>query len=327
MQAEHQPSNDDITKEAATAPVAETTPAKAAVKMNRMPEMIEAPVLGNYLDYRKYLADYYQYRRDLSAKDIRPYNYAVFSAGANIKSPNYLKMIIDGRRNLSDDMIGKFGKALGLNKEQTEEFRLLVNFTQATDPAIRNIALKDLNEFRVNSKLKSGEIDQKTWDKVPNWIAWILYSMIDQQGVDFNPQALRQLLRGKASPDEITAAMNTLIAAGEVKKDEATGMLEKSRNLIESPEEIPVALVRKLQTQLMYLGLESLFQDGPTEREFGSLTLSLTKNEFEDLKFQLRKFRKETQKNNSVKRMNSKGERVYQLNLQLFPVTDVAANK
>lgn len=305
----------------------EATPiAKAAPKMNRMPEMIEAPVLGNYLDYRKYLADYYQYRRDLSAKDIRPYNYAVFSAGANIKSPNYLKMIIDGRRNLSDDMIGKFGKALGLNKEQTEEFRLLVNFTQSADPAMRNIALKDLNEFRVNSKLKSGEIDQKTWDKVPNWIAWILYSMIDQHGVDFTPANLRALLRGKASFDDIEAAINTLINAGEVKRDEATGILEKSRNLIDSPEEIPVALVRKLQTQLMYLGLESLFQDGPTEREFGSLTVSLTKPEFEDLKFQLRKFRKETQKNNSVKRMSSKGERVYQLNLQLFPVTDVSTD-
>jgi uncharacterized protein (TIGR02147 family) len=72
----------------------------------------------------------------------------------------------------------------------------------------------------------------------------------------------------------------------------------------------------------MYLGLESLFQDPPTDREFGTLTLSLTKPEFEHLRFQLRKFRKEVHKDQSTKRMNSKGDRIYQLNLQLFPVTD-----
>ena len=74
----------------------------------------------------------------------------------------------------------------------------------------------------------------------------------------------------------------------------------------------------------MYLGLESLFQDSASDREFGSLTVSLTKTEFEQLKFQLRKFRKEINKDNSIKRMSTKGEKVYQLNLQLFPVTDKA---
>ena len=72
----------------------------------------------------------------------------------------------------------------------------------------------------------------------------------------------------------------------------------------------------------MYLGLESLFHDGPTEREFGSATLTMTKSEFEDLRFQLRKIRKEAQKNIGVKRLSTKGERVYQLNLQLFPVSN-----
>jgi uncharacterized protein (TIGR02147 family) len=105
-------------------------------------------------------------------------------------------------------------------------------------------------------------------------------------------------------------------------KDELTGQLRKARNLVDTPDEIPVALVRKLQSQLMYLGLESLFQDSPADREFGSLTLSLTKAEFDELKFKLRQMRKQINKDNSIKRMSERGDRVYQLNLQLFPVTD-----
>ncbi|MFM6930040.1 MAG: TIGR02147 family protein [Bdellovibrio sp.] len=284
-----------------------------------------APVLSDYMNYREFLAAFYQFKRRASKGSLRAYNYAVFSAAANIKSPNYLKMIIEGKRNLSDDMIGKFGKALGLNKEYTEEFRLLVQFTQATDPADRNMYLKKMSEHRVAGKLKSGEIDRKSFEKVPNWVAWIIYAMVDQEGVAFDTSSLKGLLRGKASDDEIENALNTLITSGDLHKDEATGVIKKARSLTESPEDIPVALVRKLQSQLMYLGLESIYQDQPTDREFGTLTMSLTKAEFEEIKFKLRQMRKGLNKDNSIARMKSKGERVYQLNIQLFPVTNAVA--
>lgn len=291
------------------------------------PSAIANPVLGNYMDYRLFLKDWYDYRRDQTKQDLRPYNYGVFSAAADIKSPNYLKMIIEGRRNLSPEMISKFARALAMNKELGEEFRLLVQFGQASDPAERNYFLKELSEFRVQLKLKSGEIDRKTWEKIPNWISWILYAALDQQGVEFSPVYLRDLLRGKASEVEIEEALKSLIRSGEVAQDEITGKLKKTRNIIESAEDVPVALVRKLQSQLMYLGLESLFQDSAVEREFGSLTLSMTKSEFEELRFKLRQLRKATHKDNSIKRMSSSGERVYQLNLQLFPVTNPANSK
>ena len=283
---------------------------------------VSAPLLSDYMDFRLFLADFYQFKKDSTKRSLRPYNYAIFSAAADIKSPNYLKMIIEGKRNLSLDMVSKFAKALGLNKELSDEFELLVRYGQATDAAERNMNLKELNEKRVDGKLKSGEIDQKTWDKVPGSMAWIIYAMIDQQNVKFTASKVRELLRSKATVDEVESAIQSLIDAGQVVKDEATGELKKSRSLMESSEEIPVALVRKLQSELMYLGLESLFQDAATEREFGSATLALTKSEFEELRFTLRKIRKEAAKNIATNRTSTKGERVYQLNLQLFPVTD-----
>jgi hypothetical protein len=50
--------------------------------------------------------------------------------------------------------------------------------------------------------------------------------------------------------------------------------------------------------------------------------MSLTQAEFEELKFKLRQMRKSMHKDNSISRMNSKGDRVYQLNIQLFPVSN-----
>jgi uncharacterized protein (TIGR02147 family) len=278
------------------------------------------------MDYRQYLASFFEYKRRLTATDLRPYNYAAFSAGANIKSPNYLKMIIEGRRNLSEEMVLKFAKALGLNKEATEDFDLLVSYGQASDPADRNMFLKKLSEHRVLVKLKSGEIDQKTWDKIPNWAAWVIYAMVDQEGVRYDTKTLKELLRGKASEDEIKQALQSLFNSGELVRDPETLEVKKAHTLIDAPEDVPVALVRKLQAQLMYLGLESLYQDTATEREFGTLTMSLTKQEFDEIKFKLRQMRKQVNKDNTIARMTSKGERVYQLNIQLFPVSNVATN-
>ena len=289
-----------------------------------MPEILEKPSVAESLDYRKYLEDFYLYKRELTKKDLRPYSYSMFSAAANIKSPNYLRMIIEGKRNLSEDMIQKFARAMGLNRQEAQDFKLLVLYNQATDPAERNLLLKQLSEHRVTEQLKTGEMDRKHWDKIPSWITWILYAMIDQENVKFQPNELRDLLRKKASVDEIQSALKTLIETGELEMNEITGTLQKAQNLSEGPDDIPVALVRKLQAQLMYLGMESLFNDSPLDREFGTLTLSLTQSEFEELKFKLRQMRKQTHKDNSIRRMSSKGERVYQMNLQLFPVTNRA---
>lgn len=281
------------------------------------------PVLSEYMDYRLFLADFYNFKKESTKNLLRPYSYGIFSAAADIKSPNYLKMIIEGKRNLSADMILKFARACGLNKAHSDEFKLLVNFNQSEDPADRNYALKKLSEFRVERKLKDGELDRKVFDKIPNWIGWIIYALVDQAGSTFEPIVLKNLLRGKASENEIEAALESLITSGELVKDPMTGLISKGQAK-EAPEEIPSALIRKLQMQLMYLGLESLYQDEPTSREFGSLTMALTSSEFEDIKFKLRQLRKSLHKENSIARMDSKGDRVYQLNLQLFPVTDAS---
>jgi uncharacterized protein (TIGR02147 family) len=282
------------------------------------------PSLSDYMDYRLFLADFYQAKKAQTRLSIRQYSYAIFSAAADIKSPNYLKMIIEGKRNLSLDMVAKFGKACGLNKAQAEEFRLLVLFNQSEDPADRNYALKQLSEYRVEQKLKHGELDRKVFEKVPNWIGWIIYALVDQEGVSFEPTQLKDLLRGKASESEISDALENLLRSGELVRDAVTNKISKGKPT-EAPEEVPSALVRKLQMQLMYLGLESLYQDSAVEREFGALTLSLTMKEFEEIKFKLRQLRKSLHKENAISRMNSKGERVYQLNLQIFPVSNASS--
>jgi uncharacterized protein (TIGR02147 family) len=280
----------------------------------------EIPVLGAYTDFRLYLKDFYEFKLRTQSSPVRPYSYAHFSAAANIKSPNYLKLIIDGKRNLSPAMARKFARALGLGKDQAEEFEALVAYGQARDPLERNRRLKTLSEWRSLRQRQRGAAGDEDYQKVPSWVTWALYALADQRGVGSDPQVLRDVLRGRANLDEIKRGLQSLVEAGEVKVTES-GELKKGP-VMKAPDEIPAAVVRKLQSELIYIGLESLFQDKPEEREIGALTLCLTKREFEDLKFELRHLRKRVLKDNLIHREREKGDRVYQLNIQLYPMSE-----
>ncbi len=281
-----------------------------------------APVLCEYTDFRQFLKDVYEFRRNAEGTSIRPYSYSTFSAAADIKSPNYLKLIIEGRRNLSEDMMTRFAKALRLNREEALEFKALARYGQATEPIERNHFLKDLADLRARREFEGGKVNAKSWEKVPGWIGWVLYAMADQKGVEFDPIALQKLFRAKANPDDIRHSLAKLLESGELQKNAETGEITKPRDNTEATQDLPVSLIRKLQAELIYLGIESLFRDSPKDREFGALTLALTQEEFEHVRFELRQLRKRLNKDISVKRMNSKGERVFQLNIQLFPVTE-----
>lgn len=296
--------------------------------MNSMTELSKeattdpmVPVLASYTDFRQYLKDFYDYKRKQTQDSIRPYNYATFAAAADIKSPNYLKLIIEGQRNLSDVMAKKFSKALSLSKEETEEFVALVRYGQSEDPIDRNRNLKALADHRVRQQMKSGEIKEETWAKVPSWVTWVLYALVDQKGAQFNVDQLFQLLKGKVRPEEIRRCLGRLIQSGELTMDLDTGEIRKGRELMAGSESVPPELVRKLQAELIYLGLESLFQEDPQDREVGAMTVALTEEEYGQLKFELRQLRKRWQKDVAVKRHTNKGDRVFQLNVQLFPLT------
>ncbi len=286
---------------------------------------IEKPVLGTYTDYRQFLGDYFEFKKAESAGELRPYTYSMFSASANIKSPNYLKLIIEGKRNLSNEMVLKFSKALQLSKEETDEFKCLVQYCQAKDPLDRNQRLKKLSEFRMHKQMRNGTINTQALEAVPNWVTWVLYTLADQKDVNFELGSLMQTMKGRANQEEIKKALDRLFSTGELVRDSETGAVRKGRALMvggPNGESIPVELVRKLQSELIYLGLESLYQDLPSEREFGAITLSLTEREFEKVKFELRQLKKRIYKDISVKREISKGDKVFQLNIQLFPVTN-----
>ena len=287
------------------------------LRLNSRPTLSpkEKPKLSSYMDYRGYLRDFYLWKRSGTMSDLRPYSFAVFAAAADIRSPNYLKLVMEGTRNLSEGMAEKFARALGLNRGETDEFKALVAYSQASQPVERNTFLNRLNELRVQRKIDRGEMSSASWSAIPNWMGWVILQALDLCGGVATSLQIETWLSSRASRDGIRKTVQHLIQCGFVVFETETDQVRLSSRNLEKLGEMPSDLVRKIQSELILIGNETLFQDDPEDREVGSVTLSLNKEEFEQLKFELRHFRKKLQRQFASR---SPGGDIFQVNFQMF---------
>lgn len=75
-----------------------------------------------YKSYRTYLNDYYEWEK----KKFKSFSYASFAKKANMASPNYLKLVIGGKRNLTISNIHYVSRALKFTSVEVEFFESLV---------------------------------------------------------------------------------------------------------------------------------------------------------------------------------------------------------
>ena len=138
----------------------------------------------NYTDYRAFLADFYK-----EAKKTKSISLRAFSKKAGFTSPNYLKMVMDGDRNLTEESITRFVSALELNKQEEEFFRNLVLFNQAKSHAKKNLYYQNLLRCRKFSQFKPIEKDQYVFYSA--WYHPVVRELVTMQGA------------GRLSPEEM----------------------------------------------------------------------------------------------------------------------------
>ena len=67
--------------------------------------------LFKYLDYRHFLKDHY---REQKEKKGSVFSFRSFARQAGLRSPNFLQLVMEGKRNLGPDGIKGFAKALDM---------------------------------------------------------------------------------------------------------------------------------------------------------------------------------------------------------------------
>ncbi|MEO7426881.1 MAG: TIGR02147 family protein, partial [Fibrobacteria bacterium] len=171
-----------------------------------------APEILHYSNYRTFLLDYYEYKK--AEQPIFSHRY--FSQKAGLSSPNYLKLVMDGKRNLTKKSLVKFAAALGLKGSRADFFENLVFFNQATALPERNLYYGNI--LRVRAKAGLRKLDEAQFQLFSDWRHIVVRELAAAKG--FRPDArwIAKKLGKVISEKEAEESLQLLSILGLLKK-------------------------------------------------------------------------------------------------------------
>ena len=99
--------------------------------------------ITEYQDYRKYMLDYFDWRKRSSA-----FSWCKFSKQAGFASPSYLKLVCDGKGVLSRVGVPQVAHAMDLCDYECEYFKCMVDFTNVTDNGRKKEVFRKMETLR-----------------------------------------------------------------------------------------------------------------------------------------------------------------------------------
>lgn len=288
----------------------------APAPQNSAPQL--AANIFSYLDYRKFLRDV---TRNLKAQ--KKFNVRAFAKKAALRSPGYLKMVIDGRRQLSTKTVTKFCRALDLTGREKIYFEKLVTYNQTHNPDLKQSTFDDLMALQPRS---SGFILSKKQNRYfsrPYYVC--VREMVALKNFREDPHWIAKRCFPKIRPSQAGEAIATLLDLGLLKRDEA-GRLMQTENFVATQDHDTEAVeAYHFHEAMLNKARHALGVLPQKERNYYSLTMPLTKKLYEEIIHDFYAFRDSIV--NKVNQNCDGFDDVYQINFQLFPVTKKRGEK
>ena len=265
----------------------------------------------DYRDYRKYMADYYREQKELVG-----FSWRDFSHAAGFGSPVFLKLVSDGKSGLSKKARVKVAESMGLEGFDKEYFVWLVEYNQAKNANVKSQAFAAMQDILLGNRV--GILEKDFFEYYSIW----LHSVIRELSTSVknpSPKELARLCQFKASAESVGKSLKFLTKRGFIKKSTRKGQFALGKKSI-STGTLPTSVmsIRNFHRQMGALALESLDSVDVEERNFSTITLGLNKKAYDKIVKEIANFRKKIV---AIAARDAQTERVYEINLQLFPLS------
>lgn len=270
----------------------------------------------NYLDYRKYFADFYKER-----KSCCPFfSFRYWAAKIGTDASNIAK-IIQMKRHASADIINKFMVFSGLDKREQHYLLALVKFNKAkTDQQRKSLFEKLLSIKNVNADT----LREWQYEFYQKWYHTAIFALLYYY--KFSGGSYRELatqLLPPISAEQAKESVALLEKLGLIRRDK-DGVFRHTTEIISTGEEWRSLAIQDFQEETIKLALESLRNNPRWLRDISSVSLTVSSEDLGKIQELTRLYRKEVL---SIAKASEKPDRVYHLNIQLFPMTNVLDKK
>ena len=266
----------------------------------------------DFLDYRAYLRAHYE----AAKRTQRSFSFRSFSKLAGLRSPNFLKLVIEGERNLGADSVPRFCVALALEAPEAEFFADLVAFNQATSLAEKNRAFERISASRRFRAAR--RIDGDLFAYLSHWYNPAIRELAGRTDFSEDPRWIASQVRPRISPTEAAEAMRLLLSLGLLVRDANSGRILRGEPTLTTEHEVRSLGAAAFHRQMIERAGESLETVPAALRDLAALTVCISPETAARVKERIHQFREAL---TELCDSDTAGAVVYQLNIQWFPLS------
>jgi uncharacterized protein (TIGR02147 family) len=264
--------------------------------------------LFNYFDYREFLKD------DFGERKARNPGFSVRAMATKLGlNSSTLTRIFNDKRNLSKNLLPKFIKFLGLRSKETEYFTHMVAFCQSKSERQR------IAEYREMVKLRNGrtkEVSRNQYALYEEWYFSAIRELLRFFPFNGDFQALGRMLEPPVSVQEAKRALNLLLGLGLVDRVNTSYIVRDGS--ITTGALWHGTAVQKFHQDTLSKAVEALERIPRQERDFSTMTMCYSAEGYKKVRELLKHAREELTR---IEECDRGRNRVYQVNMQLFPLS------
>ncbi len=267
-----------------------------------------APDIYRYYDYHAFLREYYEWRRT-----VNRYFSLRYIGGKVGLDAGLVVRILQGKRPLSLKKIAPFATVLALSKRKAEYFELLVLYGRAKSDREAQQYFERLIGF---TGLGGKQVERSQYEFYQEWYYTAVREALHYHPFKGDYETLAAMLVPAITAKEARKAISLLESLGMIVRKRAGGYSLTDKYLTTGDEWRSFA-VKTFQLQSLELAKHALEKTPKEARDISTVSLTLNGSAMEKIRERVRRFHQDMLE---ISEQSGVGDRVYQVNLQVFPM-------
>jgi uncharacterized protein (TIGR02147 family) len=272
----------------------------------------QLPDVFQYIDFRKYLQDYYLKKKVLDRGFTHTY---ICHRLGQKNAKSYFNNVVKGRIDITATFIDRFISLLELNSDEAKFFRALVNYNQTRSPNEKEFFFDQL--VRLN-KTPHQVVDANAYAYYKEWRHSVVRALLDIIDFKDDYKSLTSRLFPRLTIREARDSITLLKQTGLIKQDER-GFWKPTDKVLVTGDFIKDAIVKQFQIKCLDLAKNALADDTYKMKRNITMTVSLSEKGYERISKRIMQFKSEVR--SIIHKDEVSANRVYHINLNLFPLS------
>ena len=265
----------------------------------------------DYTDYRIFLKERYA----ILKKSRDAFTYTTIAQKAGFKSPGFITQVFQGKTDLSSSMIPKLADVFELDRRERAYFAILVNYTQAVTHEEKKNHFEKMLAFP-ESMLAKIEPDQ--YEILDKWYYGAVRAVVSYFDFDGDYEKLGAMIQPSITARKAERAVALLERLGAIEKS-SSGKYRVAQKHLTTGHGASSVPVNTYILNTLDIAKDALYQFDKPHRSF-SVTTSVSAAGYDLILAEAEEFRKRVIE---ITKNDRNMDRVYQVNLQVFPLTKI----